>query len=113
MRRQHARFHALVSACAAAVCLAGCAGYYGGTSSDSRYHFAQAVPGGISSAWREGSTVWIVPAKNTMLDQAIDASGTSVKIVAVGSYLSIVSPSAMFRIRVDGSYFVTLRVPAK
>ncbi len=99
--------------CAAALTLGGCAGYYGGTSSDARYHFAQEVPAGISSAWREGGKVWIVPTKNTMLDQASDASGKPVEIVASGSYLNIDSPSSVFKIRIDSSYFVALHVPVK
>lgn len=107
------RLVAGASVCAAVFCLAGCAGDYGGTASDPALHFAAATPAGISSAWREGGVVWIVPTKNTMLDEASDEGGKPVKIEASGSYLSIASASPVFRLRVDGSYFVTLRVPLK
>jgi hypothetical protein len=81
--------------------LTGCAANYG-TTSDARFQFSASVPSGVSSAWRQGDSVWLVPARNTYIESAKDEAGQSVPIKAEGAYLRLVSSSRTFTLRVRG-----------
>jgi len=85
---------------AAAAGVAGCAGYR--IASDPALRFAVEVPSSVSSAWREGETVWLVPARRTFIRSVTDEGGNPVRLEAAGSYLRIVSSSKTFTLEVDG-----------
>lgn len=93
---------------AAVACVAGCAGH--GIASDPALRFAVDVPSSVSSAWREGEAVWLVPARRTFIRAVTDAQGNPVRLEAAGSYLRIVSSSKTFTLEIDGR-LETLAVP--
>jgi hypothetical protein len=63
--------------------------------------FATQTPAMISTAWRQGADVWIVPAKGCFVERA-DIQGQKLALVVDGSYLKVANAPAEFTLRING-----------
>ena len=95
----------------ASALLTGCA-WPGGFSVDaSDTRFINELPAGVSSAWLKGSTLWLVPSKDVIIDAAANTAGKTWRVEPTGAYLTIASPPEDMSVRING-VFGSLKVPS-
>lgn len=96
---------------AASSFLTGCAwpGGFPVDTSDTR--FIVDLPAGVSSAWLKGSTLWIVPSKDVIIDAASNTAGKTWRVEPTGAYLTIASPPEYLSVSING-VLGSLKVPS-
>lgn len=80
------------------ISLGGCAGF---SADYGDMVFAKETPAMISTAWRQGNDVWIVPAKNCFVESA-NLNGVKLSLVIDGAYLKVLNAPSEFTLRIDG-----------
>jgi hypothetical protein len=81
-----------------------------GASIDPSVQFAQEPPPAISAAWRQGDSVWMVPARGVLIEAVYDDNASRVMLLSEGSYLRLRSSSHRFLIKTPGAEY-SLAVP--
>ena len=85
---------------AASALLGGCA-FQSFRVDEASMRYAEALPQGLSYAWRQGGKVWLVPAKNVFLGSARTLSGQTMMMASEGSYFTIADAPPSFYIEID------------
>ena len=91
-----------VAMAASVVAISACATdtYLNGLGEPMR--FAQDLPYTVSAAWRQGNSIWLVPAKNIVIESILDENLTAVAIKEEGSYLRVESTAKVLTVKVEG-----------